>query len=367
MRILYLLTGLGIGGAENIVIDQCQALISENQLTVAYLRDIRDHEKKLNDMGVKTVLLDFKKTGVFPVIRKIIRIVKENKIDLISTHLPAADTLGRLAGLFTKAIIVSTIHGCDGWKMMNRPACIALRLYNRFTVNCFKRVKLIAVSDTVQDFCVRYEKIKPEKIHVIGNIIDVKNSQKTDDSFVFPYPKDRFIMLTVARLAHEKGYPVLLEAIKELVQVHGITNLMALILGDGDIKEEIKKYINENNLNEYIEMPGFQKNVYDYMRNADVFVFPSRNEGQGIVTLEAFYNRIYVIASDIPASADVLKNGTYGTLFRDGDSRDLANKVADFIHGKVHAEEKIKLAYDNFCLNNDMDHYIGKLYNVFKG
>ena len=59
------------------------------------------------------------------------------------------------------------------------------------------------------------------------------------------------------------------------------------IIGDGPLKSELKKYIDNNCLEDYVTLVGFLKNPYSLMNKMDGFILTSRYEGQGMVFLEA--------------------------------------------------------------------------------
>jgi len=340
MNILYIISGLGIGGAEVMLADVCKSIIDENKITVVFLNHLSNLEKELKEMGVETINLNIVKTSITKVLFTIKRMIKKGSFDVVHTHLPAADSIGRLAALMAhKNIpIFSTIHNMDEWKKSKKPQHVLLRLFNRFTVNCFKNVHLIVVARCVKDFIIAKEKIKDKKISVLYNFIDYYNPEKTSRDFdpLSMAKGDKYILINIGRLEPQKGQIILLKAIDELANNRNCTNMFLYILGDGSMRQELEEYIAEHNLSEYVELLGFKKNTFDYLRNADLFVFPSIHEGFGIATFEAFYCRIPVIASDIDTAKELMDDGEDSLFFATKEYLSLADKIELFIDGRVN-------------------------------
>ena len=369
-KILYVITALGVGGAENLLVDVCSVLKDNNEITVVFLNDLRDYEKQLVDMGIDVIFLDLKNLGFLRCVSELKRILRERKIQIVHTHLPAADTVGRAAVLFIPEVeIISTIHNSDTWKKSYNPKYMLLKAFNFFTVNFFRKVRLIAVSESVKKYCEKYEHISKKKITVIYNFIDYSNSLKSDSDFT-PIPRgDSFKLLTVARLEPDKGHIFLLRALEELKKKN--INVFLTVLGEGSLRGALEKFATEHNLSDNVTFPGNKKNVYDYLKDTNLFVLPSLNEGQSIAVLEAFYCRTPVLTSDIPANSELLHGGEYGVLFESENESDLANKIFAIIKGEYDfdgADGITKRAYE-FCSERSKQNHITELeefYNLSK-
>ncbi|MGL5989247.1 glycosyltransferase [Cetobacterium sp.] len=133
--------------------------------------------------------------------------------------------------------------------------------------------------------------------------------------------KDRVNLVTVGRLSDEKGYDLLLKAIKNLRDKN--LNFKLYIVGTGPYEKFYKTYILENNLQNYVEMVGFQKNPYPYIKSADIFVSSSRYEGFPLVLAEAIVLKKPVIATKCTGPIEILDNGKYGILAEVEDVKSL--------------------------------------------
>ena len=137
----------------------------------------------------------------------------------------------------------------------------------------------------------------------------------------------KHLILFVGVLNGRKGEFDLIKAMQKVFSVYPDANL--LIIGNGPTKEIAFKMVKKLNLEDNIT---FIPNVkYDemskYYRASDLFVLPSYSEGLPKVLLEAMACGTPVIASDIPAHREILKDNVTGYLFKTGDVDDLASTI----------------------------------------
>ncbi len=156
-----------------------------------------------------------------------------------------------------------------------------------FQKNYYDQIdKIVAVSDSTKDVFLETYPIYTDKVEVIYDITNpeliVKMANlETDNEFQFEGIK----ILTIGRLNFQKGYDIALEACKKLKE-RGI-NFRWYVLGKGPLEEEIKQYINKNNLTDYFFLLGVKANPYPYIKNCDIYVQTSKFEGFGLAIAEA--------------------------------------------------------------------------------
>lgn len=156
-----------------------------------------------------------------------------------------------------------------------------------FQKNFYRKYnKIIAVSDSVQEIFVNTFPEFKNKLKVIYDINDYKfikkmSREKCDMDEEFNGIK----ILTIGRLANQKGYDIALQACKSLKN-EGI-KFKWYCLGKGPLKDEVEEYIKVNNLEENFILLGVKENPYSYIRNCDIYVQTSRFEGFGLAIAEA--------------------------------------------------------------------------------
>lgn len=124
--------------------------------------------------------------------------------------------------------------------------------------------------------------------------------------------KDRITMVTVGRLVNQKGYDRLIKVCKRLKD-DGF-NFYLWILGEGEQRSILEKYIKDNCLEDMVKLMGFQSNPYPFVRMADFFVCSSRAEGFSTVATEAIILGKPVITTNCAGMRELLGENKYGII-----------------------------------------------------
>ncbi len=190
--------------------------------------------------------------------------------------------------------------------------------------------KIIAVSHSAKDvFIETFPKYK-DKIEIIYDINDLNLISRMAD--IGESYKDKFDgtkILTIGRLAHQKGYDMALEACKVLKE-KGV-NFKWYALGKGPLKEDIEKYIKENGLEHNFELLGVKSNPYSYIKDCDIYVQTSRFEGFGLAIAEARMLNMPVVTTEFDAVYNQMIQGKNG-LVVDINGESVANGILKLIN-----------------------------------
>jgi len=108
--------------------------------------------------------------------------------------------------------------------------------------------------------------------------------------------QDAFVLIHVGRFSYEKNQTFAVDVFQQVRK--RIPESFLLLLGSGETEQSIRSQVHEAGLDNAVIFTGNVTNVNDYLQAADVFVFPSRFEGLGIVGVEAQASGLPVIASD---------------------------------------------------------------------
>jgi glycosyltransferase involved in cell wall biosynthesis len=140
--------------------------------------------------------------------------------------------------------------------------------------------------------------------------------------------------LFVGRLTEEKGIQVLLDAWKLLPD-----GVQLRIVGDGPLRQKVEQTARNSTNIEWLPWQS-REEVCRLMADAAVLIMPSIwYEGFGLVIIEAYASALPVIASDIGALAEIVRDGVTGRLFKPGDAEDLARKVIDVLGSPVRLRQ----------------------------
>lgn len=195
--------------------------------------------------------------------------------------------------------------------------------------NLTKANKIIAISYFVKESLQKVY-ISPEKITVIFNLPPTwKILRRVPKNIA----DDKIILFAPARLYEEKGIHILLDALKQIIEL-GNEDITLIIAGDGPYRKELEKLCDNLDIRKYVKFVG--KVSYDEIRelysSCDIVVSPSiYNEPFGRVALEAMHSGKPVIASKIGGIPDVVQDNISGILVSPKNSKELANAIRRLI------------------------------------
>lgn len=345
-RILFVMNNLTEGGAEKVLLKILNNLNLKNkEITLLLLNNDGSYVKEVEkNKNIKKIFLQKEKEEESQINQKYLKIKKAfnclfpNTIFKKKFGCEAYDLgIAFLEGPST--LFLSNLKNCK-----KKIAWVHTDIEKNAGINrIFERIsyrnmdKIICVSKKSAEV---FEKIYPNlksRLKVIYNPID--KQKIVEESFEKIEKSLREIdFISVGRLTKVKGYDILLEAHKKLLNEGIKANL--IILGEGKERNELEKYISENKLENYVKLLGFVRNPYPYIRKAKIYILSSRCEGYPLVLAEALCLNKPIIATDCDGAVELLENGKYGLLTQIENSSDL--------------KEKMKLLYTN---NNEQNKY----------
>ncbi len=168
--------------------------------------------------------------------------------------------------------------------------------------------KIIAISQSTKQDLINDFQVPPERIKVIPCGVDEKYRPKgrNDELIESLNLKNKKILLYLGQLIRRKNIPFLFEVLKYLP-----SKFVLLLCGDGPFKKELEETVKTMGLSDRVVFTGRirESDKVDYYNLADVFVYPSLNEGFGLSVYEALACGKRVIASDIPVFKEVKSRG----------------------------------------------------------
>lgn len=146
--------------------------------------------------------------------------------------------------------------------------------------------------------------------------------------------QDRPVLLFVGRVAHEKNIEFLLRVI-EKVKVY-VPQVLFLIAGEGPARKSLESEIEKRQLTAHVKFIGYlnrSTELNSCYRSADIFIFSSRTETQGLVLLEAMAQGIPVVSTAELGTRDVLQEGR-GVWIAKEEVDDFSTKIVKLLDSK---------------------------------
>jgi glycosyltransferase involved in cell wall biosynthesis len=220
---------------------------------------------------------------------------------------------------------------------------------------------IVAVSTGVAEDFNQETQLPLQAIKVIYNpVVTPELLQKKQEALNHPWFKKNQppVLLAVGRLCEQKDFTTLINA---FAIIRKKSECRLIILGEGEQRKQLEALVDHLQLNDDIQMPGFVKNPYAYMVQADIFVLSSAWEGLVTVLIEALACGTPVVSTDCPSgSSEILEAGKYGRLVPVGDTQALAKAVITTMGEDVDPNRLIARAND-FTQETSVTQYLAVL------
>jgi len=219
------------------------------------------------------------------------------------------------------------------------------------------QVCTITIAEYTRQFIMDNFKIPGSLIQTIYNGTDTNKFKRSTDMIEearrrYPIPDGKFIVGSIGRFVPVKGQKILLKACKLLLDAGRVPNIHILMVGEGELKDEIMQGIDHAQLQDHVSVHEFTKEPFYVFERCNVIAMPSFLEGLPNVLLEALAMEKPCVASRIMGCPEVVVDGQTGYCFDAGDLKDestwdkMAEGCADAIEkiAKLTEEERAQMA-----------------------
>lgn len=321
MKILLITTHLEYGGISSYTVSLAKALAADgHKVWCASSGGVFTAQLKKNNIAHLTIPIRTKSElspFLFLCCSRLAALIRQESIDIIHAQTRVAQVLAAALSRQTQVPFVTT---CHGFYRMN----IGRQLFP-----CWGE-KVIAISEAVGKHLLLDFYVPQKKIAMIPNGIDVDmfrvSPQRNDEN----HP-DRTVGI-IARLSPIKGHVYLIEAMAQVVREFPDARLF--IFGQGNIKYSLVNAAEKFKVIEKVLFLPAISNPAEVLREIDIFVMPSLDEGLGLSLLEAQASGIPVVASNVGGIPTVVRNEISGLLVPPRDAQALAGAIMRIMDDK---------------------------------
>ncbi len=214
-----------------------------------------------------------------------------------------------------------------------------------------------AVSQGVADSIHKELALNKMKIHVIYNPI-----VHLDDLILTPavphkwYRENIPVIIGCGRLTKAKNFQLLISTFGRLLRTHAIR---LIILGDGELKNDLLRQIDKLNLNDDVYLAGKVTNPLDYFFYSRMLVVTSSWEGFGNVLVESLSVGCPVISVDCPSGpSEILEKGVWGKLVKMNDPEELYCAMIEELEQEKVSREHLQIRAKDFFIDKIADQYL---------
>lgn len=258
--------------------------------------------QELRDNGLQVKEMEMHGAGWFRTAGYMMNRAKDGEIDLIHSHLTRATYFAHVSSLFRGVPAVSTVHIANHDQIYKRIA----RRKNR----------LIAVSNFVRGM-LHGRDVPDRFIDTVYNGTEFTEFEAFNPSGVkaeLGIPADRKLVGLVGRVCHDKGHPLMIEAMRDVLRKHPNTHLVFVGRIDAQYLPEMESAVKSNGISERLTLTGNRNDVHRILDSFELTVMPSRKETFGVAAIEAMARRKPVVASRIGGLPEVVRHGQTGLL-----------------------------------------------------
>ena len=298
---------------------------------------------------------------------KVLRVIREERPDIIHTHTAKAGTVGRVAAFLYKWITPGTVIG--------RPRRVKLvhtfhghvfhSYYGKAKTGVFIMIERSLARVATDKIIV----ITPQQLHEIHNKVGVGRAGqfeviplgidlarlKRDENARTEFRRElnirdeTLLVGFVGRLTEIKNIPMLLRAVKSYVDLPDERATKFVIVGDGHLRGDLERICAELAISEYVIFVGHRDDLDRVYSGLDVVALTSLNEGTPLSLIEAMAARVPVIATSVGGVSDLLGENAEkmdGFILCERGISVPSNDDAAFANGLLYLAKNEKLRFD---------------------
>jgi glycosyltransferase involved in cell wall biosynthesis len=324
--ILHTIETAGPGSAETVVLNLASRLDSSRFRSVVLLPREDWLSERLRERGIPTFFVDSKAWYDFRLPVGMARLIRQENIDLIHSHLPGQNFYSCVVGRLTGCKTIVTYHG--GIEL-SRPGGLRGTIQLGWVRRSADAV--VVVCDHVGQM-LRNVRFPGDKIVRIYNGISLDKFQVSADGRLrreLGLQDGAKLVGMVANLRESKGYEFFIQAARKVTATMPEIHFVAVGDVDPVIAKPLLRLIERLGLQNGFIFLGFRSDVPEILSQLDVFVLSSVSEGFPLVTLEAMAAAKPVIVTRSGGSQEMVEDGRTGLLIPPADPDALAEKICE--------------------------------------
>lgn len=329
-RVLFVITGLGLGGAENQLVKIALGLRKRNWEVSIYTFLRPTHfQVELESEGIKVFSTNLVKEKSHPLLqflkieRDLRKVIKELEPDVLVCFMFHAYFVGRIVGRKTHLPVISSIRTEKNIGLKRT----LTRLTDRMSAATVFNSRVVA------EKAINESIVKRTKARVIPNGIQIERFQYLDHfenrkkmSQELSVDLSSFIWIAVGRLEKPKNYPNLLNAFKIVLDHQEDTVLV--IAGEGSERSTVESIIDHLGISKKVFLIGQRHDVPELLSGSDAFVLSSSWEGSPNALIEALASGLPAVSTNVGGVKELMGLlPDFNGIVSPDDSIDLADKM----------------------------------------
>lgn len=302
--------------------------------------------KRLEGTGIICHQVDFERSPFnkknLQAYKQLVKIMKDENIDLVHCHTPMGAVLARLAA--KKCGIKDVLYTAHGFHFFKGASIKNWLIY--YPVERFlSRYTGTQICINMEDFN-NAKKFKATNVEYIAGVgIDTKGIKEKSD--IEDKQKDELkkelnlkdtdrILITAGEMIERKNQKFLLEVVKKIKEKE--TPVKLIVCGHGRLEHFLKSKVKELGVENNVIFTGYRTDIYKILGLAEIFLFSSLQEGLPVAVMEAMAVGLPVVCSNVRGNADLIDNEKGGYVLDKFD----VNRWADLIYSLLMDKNRLK-------------------------
>lgn len=329
-KILLISVAQNFGGIEKLELEYIKNLKNDFQVDIMALNEktFKLYEKIFPENLYNLDISKFTRKSEFVYDYRLFKFLKKNKYDMIHIN----------SGVFFYSFRVALIAKLCGVKK------VILHSHSYENSNFIKKFFKIILNPLYTSLADGYltcsskaseslftkSFINKNKVKILKNGVETEKLKYNEETNQLLRKelnlKDEIVYGHIGRFSKEKNHKFLIDLFYEIQKKQN--NSVLILIGDGNLKNEIIEKCKEMNLQDKVKFLGFRDDIYDLLNVIDVFIFPSISEGLGLACVEAQTNgAITYCSTNIPIEAKISDKFKYFSL--EDNLSDLASRICE--------------------------------------
>jgi glycosyltransferase involved in cell wall biosynthesis len=235
---------------------------------------------------------------------------------------------------------------------------LVVKTHNYVDLKYYRQVTRFITPTVDQERYLQSKNITRDKIEVIPNFSSIKPVDHVNASIHTPAT-----IVAYGRMVNKKGFDVLLHSIRK---VHDRGLAVKLVLGgQGPEYSNLEKLCNTLGLEKIVEFKGWVDNIEEILKQADLFVLPSRDEPFGIVVLESMAKGVPIVTTRTQGPVEILDEGL-ATMVDINDNDALAEGIYQALTDYSNSRHKAGAALEKFITSYSKDVVVKKIEGLYR-
>lgn len=327
-----------MGGAERVLLKMIRMLPRDTFRCTLLTFKVREGIEELKNIGCPLWVVPLGRTynwNALKAAQHIRRFIRQQRVTIVHTFFETSDLWGAL---------VARLSGCPILISSRRDLGILRSAKHRVAYRLARRLydQVLAVSPQVRSFCIETDGLKPERVRILFNGLDLAPIMMAPSREMMRWKHamrdDLPVIATVANIRRVKGIDVLVRAAGVVCKRYPDALFLVIgVLSEKDYCSELDASVRSLGLDANFRFMGGREDIFSLLKTSDVFCLPSRSEGFSNALLEAMACRLPCVATDVGGNREAVEEGETGFIVPSEDWEAMGRRILELLDDRARA------------------------------